>query len=68
MTLVSGPTHLKVPYGITCIDVISAKDMYESIIESASHQDYIIMSAAVGDMQSKKLLMKKSRKMMKHLL
>ena len=49
VTLVSGPTHLKVPYGITCIDVISAKDMYESIIESASHQDYIIMSAAVGD-------------------
>ena len=49
VTLVSGPTHLKVPYGITCIDVISAKDMYESIIESASHQDYIIMPAAVGD-------------------
>lgn len=49
VTLVSGPTHLKVPYGVTCIDVISAKDMYESIIESASHQDYIIMSAAVGD-------------------
>lgn len=49
VTLVSGPTHLKVPYGITCIDVISTKDMYESIIESASHQDYIIMSAAVGD-------------------
>ena len=49
VTLVSGPTHLKLPYGVTCIDVISAKDMYESIIESASHQDYIIMSAAVGD-------------------
>lgn len=62
VTLVSGPTHLKVPYGITCIDVISAKDMYESIIESASHQDYIIMSAAVGDYAAQEIADEKIKK------
>ncbi|WP_028042253.1 bifunctional phosphopantothenoylcysteine decarboxylase/phosphopantothenate--cysteine ligase CoaBC [Candidatus Stoquefichus massiliensis] len=49
VTLVSGPTHLKKPYGVKKIDVISAQQMYEAIIDISNHQDYIIMSAAVGD-------------------
>lgn len=49
VTLVSGPTHLKKPYGVKKIDVMSAQQMYETIIDISSQQDYIIMSAAVGD-------------------
>lgn len=49
VTLVSGPTHLKKPYGVNVIDVISANDMYHQIIQRVKEYDYIIMSAAVGD-------------------
>lgn len=49
VTLVSGPTHLKKPYGVNVIDVISANDMYHQIIQRVKEYDYMIMSAAVGD-------------------
>lgn len=49
VTLVSGPTHLKVPYGVHMIPVVSAQDMYQSIMDIFQDYDYIIMSAAVGD-------------------
>ena len=49
VTLVSGPTHLKTPYGIHVIDVITAHDMHKAIMDISSQQDMIIMSAAVGD-------------------
>ncbi|MFR7591482.1 MAG: bifunctional phosphopantothenoylcysteine decarboxylase/phosphopantothenate--cysteine ligase CoaBC [Longibaculum sp.] len=49
VTLVSGPTHLKTPYGIERLDVRSAQDMYEAVMNHSDNQDYIIMSAAVGD-------------------
>lgn len=49
VTLVSGPTQIKKPYGVHTIDVISAQDMYHSIMEIADNQNFIIMSAAVGD-------------------
>lgn len=49
VTLVSGPTHLKKPYGIKIKDVITANEMYESVMEESKQQDIIIMSAAVAD-------------------
>lgn len=49
VTLVSGPTHLRKPYGVEKIDIISAKQMYDTITALSDTQDYIIMSAAVGD-------------------
>lgn len=49
VTLVSGPTSLKKPYGIHVIDVMSANQMYENIINISDDQNYIIMAAAVGD-------------------
>ncbi len=53
VTLVSGPTYLKKPYGVNCIDVVSAKDMYDAIIPLSKENDYIILSAAVADYTSK---------------
>lgn len=49
VTLVSGPTHLKQPYGIDLKPITSASEMYHTIMLLAPSQDIIIMSAAVGD-------------------
>ena len=49
VTLVSGPTHIRVPYGVHLQMITSAQDMYETIIKQQDEQDMIIMSAAVGD-------------------
>ncbi len=49
VTLVSGVTHLKKPYGVHYIEAKSANDMYEAIIPLSDKQDYIILSAAIAD-------------------
>lgn len=62
VTLVSGPTYLKKPYGINTIDVLSANDMYEAIIDKTDNYDYIVMSAAVGDYSSTHIADEKIKK------
>lgn len=52
VTLVSGPTTLRKPYGINMINVTTANDMHEAMISHSSSNDMIIMSAAVGDYSS----------------
>ena len=49
VTLVSGPTGLKTPLGVKRVDVVSAKDMYDAMVENAPESDIIIMAAAVAD-------------------
>jgi phosphopantothenoylcysteine decarboxylase/phosphopantothenate--cysteine ligase len=49
VTLVSGPVSLKVPYGVKCVDVETAQDMYDAVMEAAPGMDIIIKSAAVAD-------------------
>ncbi|TAE56228.1 MAG: bifunctional phosphopantothenoylcysteine decarboxylase/phosphopantothenate--cysteine ligase CoaBC [Bacteroidetes bacterium] len=49
VTLVSGPTHLPAPEGVTRIGVNSAQDMYEAVMAHADTQDILIMAAAVAD-------------------
>lgn len=49
VTLVSGKTELKVPYGVSTVQVISAEDMYNAVTERAACSDIIIMAAAVAD-------------------
>jgi phosphopantothenoylcysteine decarboxylase / phosphopantothenate---cysteine ligase len=49
VTLVSGPTHLTAPHGATVVKVRSAADMHAAVMERASGQDAIVMSAAVAD-------------------
>lgn len=62
VTLVSGPTYLKKPYGINCINVVSADDMYQAIHQISKQQDFIIMSAAVGDYASQNIADEKIKK------
>lgn len=49
VTLVSGPTNIKKPYGINVIDIKSADDMYNAMIKESKDASIIIMSAAVAD-------------------
>ena len=49
VTLVTGKTALKKPYGIETIDVKSAGDMFEAVTSRSAECDYIVMSAAVAD-------------------
>ncbi len=66
VTLVSGPTQLKKPYGVHTIDVISAQDMYDEIMKIFQQYDYIIMSAAIGDYRSLSVVNEKIKKKEEH--
>ncbi len=48
VTLVSGKTNLKAMF-VEVVSVISAKDMYEAVIERSDRMDIIIKAAAVAD-------------------
>ena len=67
VTLVSGPTTLRKPYGLNVINVLTANDMYEAMISHSSSNDIIIMSAAVGDYSSTHIEDEKIKKNDDHL-
>src|SRR5690606_41667395 len=47
--LVSGPTALPCPYGVTRIPVESARDMHAAVMQLATDSDIFIWVAAVAD-------------------
>lgn len=47
--LVSGPTALQVPYGVRCIAVQSAQQMYDAVLGQIEGQDLFVAVAAVAD-------------------
>lgn len=49
VTLVSGRTAINPPMFVKTIDIVSAQDMYEAVMENAKEQDIIIKAAAVAD-------------------
>lgn len=49
VTLVSGPTALATPFGVSRIDVESALDMHAVVMAQANHADVFISVAAVAD-------------------
>jgi len=49
VTLVSGPVNLDKISGIETIDVVSAQDMYDAVVDRMDDMDVIIKSAAVAD-------------------
>ncbi|MCR5025748.1 MAG: bifunctional phosphopantothenoylcysteine decarboxylase/phosphopantothenate--cysteine ligase CoaBC [Lachnospiraceae bacterium] len=62
VTLVSGRTSLKKPFGVRIIDVVSASDMAEAVFSEAKDQDIFIFSAAVADFKPKKVSDSKIKK------
>lgn len=49
VTLVLGPSSLKIPAGIQLINVRSAQEMYDACVTRFEEMDWAIMSAAVAD-------------------
>ncbi len=49
VTLVSGPVSLETPKGVHRIDVTSAKDMFDAVMEHVRDMDMVIAVAAVSD-------------------
>ena len=49
VTLVSGPVNLTPPNGAEAINITSAKEMYDAVMENAPKCDIIIKAAAVAD-------------------
>ena len=49
VTLVSGPTTLAPPYGVTLYKVNTALEMYRTVLDHSAEVDVIIKAAAVSD-------------------
>lgn len=49
VTLVSGPTALTVPLGVTCVPVTTARDMHAAVMSHIGEQSVFIAVAAVAD-------------------
>ncbi|UTY38600.1 bifunctional phosphopantothenoylcysteine decarboxylase/phosphopantothenate--cysteine ligase CoaBC [Allocoprobacillus halotolerans] len=62
VTLISGPTSLAKPYGVEVIDVVSAKEMHDEIMQRVHDYDYIIMAATVGDYSCQTIAQEKIKK------
>ena len=52
VTLVSGPVSIAAPAGVAKLDVVSAAEMYDCVIERFMDFDIIILMAAVADYRS----------------
>jgi phosphopantothenoylcysteine decarboxylase/phosphopantothenate--cysteine ligase len=62
VTLISGPTNLSVPPGVTVVSVQTAAEMGEAVQEHAGHASIIIKAAAVADFKPKKVALLKIKK------
>lgn len=49
VTLISGPVSISAPPFVALVPVVSAKDMYDKVMEYAPHADMIFKAAAVAD-------------------
>jgi phosphopantothenoylcysteine decarboxylase / phosphopantothenate---cysteine ligase len=62
VTLVSGPTALTVPLGVTCIPVKTARDMHEAVMSHIGEQSVFIAVAAVADWRVAEVSIQKIKK------
>ena len=63
VVLVSGPTHLNIEHDyITCLKVVSADEMYETVHAHYSNVDIAICAAAVADYRPKTVADQKIKK------
>ncbi|WP_235587087.1 bifunctional phosphopantothenoylcysteine decarboxylase/phosphopantothenate--cysteine ligase CoaBC [Ferroacidibacillus organovorans] len=62
VTLVSGPTSLPEPLGVSVVHVATASEMERAMIDRANDADVVIMTAAVADYRPETVLEKKFKK------
>ncbi|MDN3986361.1 bifunctional phosphopantothenoylcysteine decarboxylase/phosphopantothenate--cysteine ligase CoaBC [Zwartia vadi] len=60
--LISGPTALACPYGVTRINVETAQQMHDAVMQNLSGQDIFIAVAAVADWRIKNVSEEKIKK------
>lgn len=62
VTLVAGPVALPTPAGVTRVDVVSALEMQQAVMEQAASQQIFIGCAAVGDYRAVAIAEEKIKK------
>jgi len=62
VTLVSGPVHLETPRNVERVDVESAKQMHDTVLNYSPGSDAVIMAAAVADYAPEKSAKTKTKK------
>ena len=62
VTLVTGPTHLKHPRGVSTIEVVTARDMYKVVKSCFKAADCVVMAAAVSDFRPAQYSAKKIKR------
>lgn len=64
VTLVTGPTCLPTPVGAQRLDVTTAEEMKQSVIEACAQADLLLMAAAVADYRPATLAPEKIKRLM----
>ncbi|HHS97712.1 MAG TPA: bifunctional phosphopantothenoylcysteine decarboxylase/phosphopantothenate--cysteine ligase CoaBC [Chloroflexi bacterium] len=62
VTLIAGPTHLPTPVGAKRVDVISAQEMHDAVLEAVAEADVLLMAAAVADYRPQETVPQKMKK------
>ncbi|HEY75202.1 MAG TPA: bifunctional phosphopantothenoylcysteine decarboxylase/phosphopantothenate--cysteine ligase CoaBC [Thermoflexia bacterium] len=62
VTLIAGPTHLPTPVGVERVDVVSAQEMHDAVLEAVAEADVLLMAAAVADYRPEKTAPQKIKK------
>jgi len=62
VVLVSGPSDLKAPFGVTVVKVDTNEEMYNAVLKEYENSDIVIKSAAVADYKSKNYSNEKIKK------
>lgn len=62
VVLVSGPSDLKAPFGVTVVKVDTNEEMYNAVLKEYQNSDIVIKSAAVADYKSKNYSNEKIKK------
>ena len=60
--LVTGPTHLEAPAGVTCIRIQTALEMRQAVLDHFAEVDIVIKTAAVADFRPQYVLQDKAKK------
>lgn len=62
VTLVSGPVNLPTPAGVKRLDVQSALELRDAVLEAAQNADLVVMTAAVADYRAAEVKTEKEAK------
>ena len=60
--LISGPTSLPIPYGVEMVNVTSALQMHDAVMDNYNSADIVVMSAAVSDYRPEQIMEQKIKK------